>query len=190
MSWLSGAHSCIGCFALHRAGESHYNLFTACTAAWFLKQLANKPGRFKLATQRLVSVFGCYLGKLPLKAVYFPQSFGKEVNTLKGPHMAYPSASSLWMNDINTIVHPSGISEHDSGFVSPPLMAPNAGTQARGHETLRGVLFYPAYHLLNPPSPATRWRRNGSLQTVELGVNLSLNQKTNPQKDWIRYQKT
>lgn len=97
--------------------------------------------------------------------------------------MAYPSASSLWMNDINTIIHPSGISEHDSGSISVscPLMVPNEDTQARGNEAFRGVSFYQSYHLLNLPSPAAGWRRNGSPQTVEFGVSLPLNQQANPQ---------
>lgn len=104
-------------------------------------------------------------------------------------HMAYPSASSLWMNGINNIIHPS---ENGSGSipVSLPLMVPNEGTQARGHKDFRGVSFYQLYHLLNLPSPAATWRKNGSLQIVKFGINLPLNQQANPRKDWILYQKT
>lgn len=135
-----------------------------------------------------------FFGQASIKSSLFSPKFwqGNKYAKRAKTHMAYPSASSLWMNDINTIIHPSGISESGSGSisVSPPLMVPKEGTQARGQEAFRGVSFYQSYHLLNLPSPAARQRRNGSLQTVEFGVNLPLYQQANPQTDWILYQTT
>lgn len=125
-------------------------------------------------------------------SLFFPKLWqGSKCAKRAKTHMADPSASSLWMNYINTKIHPSGLSENGSGSisVSPPLMVPKEGTQARGHKAFRGVSLCQSYHLPNPPSPAARWR-NGSLQIVEFGVNPPLNQQANPQKDWVLYQTT
>lgn len=159
-------------------------------------ELTNEVDSILLCSNSLVSIFGCFLGKLLLKPMYFSQIFGQELNVLRRgkAHKAYPSASFLWMSDniINTIIHLSSLTECHSGPISgsPPLMVPDEGSQARGCEVFSWVSLYPPYHFLNLSVPTAKQRRNGLLQLVEFGVKLHLNQEVSPQKGWTLYRTT
>lgn len=147
MSWLSSAHSCIGCFKLHQAGASHRDLFAAWTAAWFPKERADKPGRFNLAVQQepCVNIWVLFGQASVRSSLFCPKLWPGTKYARRGKtHKAYPSASFLWINDciINIIIHLSSISEHDSGPISAsPPPGPNEGPQAGGHEAFGGFSF-------------------------------------------------
>lgn len=149
MSWLSGAHSCIGCFKLHQARASHCDLFAAWSAAWFPKERADKPGRFNLSMQQQPSVnIWVLFGQASVKSsLFLPKLWPQTKYARRGKtHKTYPSPSFLWMSDsmINTLIRLPSISERDSGPISasPPLVVPNEGTQDRGHWAFSGFSFH------------------------------------------------